>query len=49
MAGYYVDNAKCPLTVGYQPPGESFTENYYYQSARKFASADAEEKTLVTV
>ncbi len=48
MAGYYVNNARSPLTICNQPPGESFTEGYYYQSIRKYKNA-YDEHILVTV
>lgn len=49
MAGYYIPTAKTPSTVGYQPPGNGYSEGYYYQSARHMTDSDHIEHTLITI
>lgn len=49
MVGYYIPEAKAPTTIGYQPATNSYTEDYYYHSARYFYDYDHTAHTLVSV
>ncbi len=49
MAGYFVVDAKAPLTICYQPQWTWYLDEYYYQTARQFSTPNHKEQILVSL
>ena len=49
MAGYLVPGAAAPKTICYEPPGESYTDGYFYQTTRHYIDTEFADNVLLTL